>query len=90
MDNLAELAFGKDYVEREQKFNEGIELIEQRHNDFFKGRESRLFEGEPDKLENHIITSYDGYMVRISLADELPATIQNEIMTLFYSVWKTD
>lgn len=90
MEHIPELAFGKGFIVREEKFEKGVEQIEERHKDFFLNRESRLFQGEPDKLENHIITTYDGHKVRISLREELPETIKNEIMSLFYSVWKLD
>ena len=90
MENLSELAFGKDFVERETKFNIGIEEIDRKYDVFFKERESKIFEGKKDRLSNHITTTYDGHRVTLDLSDELPNYIKTEVMTLFNSVWKTD
>lgn len=90
MDNLSELAFGKDYVERENRFDMGVEEIDKKYESFFKDRESRIFKGEKDKLVNHITTSYDGNKIRIGFSDELSESIKDDVMNLFYKVWKTD
>lgn len=88
---LSELFHSKDYLDREEKFKNGLQLIEEKNIDFFNKRKSVLRSQSHDRITNHILTSYNGGTKMLGFSTkELPTNIQDEVVKLFNDVWQPE
>lgn len=88
--NWEYLLGGKESVNRELRYKEGIHTIEQKYISFFKERNPhplKQFE-EHDHLHNHLFMEKTNNHIKIVFSEELPENIRIECTNLIHQIWK--
>lgn len=85
--SIDRMIYGDDYVDKAEKINEGLQLIEQKHLDWFKAKKSR-FEKEYAEIGEFIFATYNPSLgLKLSVSEDLPTNINAEVISLYDSVY---
>ncbi len=79
------LLFGDKFENQTKEFNEKVKAIENRHFSVFEKQVNVITGESPDRLQNHFLTTYDGYKHTIGFSKDsyVPDNIQQEVYSAF-------
>jgi len=87
MDDYGKLIYGEALYRKVKKFEEGLLVVEEKHIEFFKNRESQRLYEEHDRLHNHCSTIFFNNKITFGFEkdSDLPFYVRRECADLFKS-----
>lgn len=86
--DMDEMFYGKEMAEKSKLFQSELEVINNKHEDFFKERKSHLSSQEHDTLFNHCVTHIASGTIRFFFIDqEIPEYIMKECNDAFNRIF---
>ena len=86
---MSELSFGKEATEKIEKFEKGLEEVENRHSEYFAKRKAKNEFDKNDRLHNHYTTVTDKNGISFNFLEEsdLDIDIKLECKQIFENIF---
>lgn len=90
-EDLSKIFYGTDASEKINLLKSRLALVEESHNEYFKGRQSKLNVNEVDRLHNHYLTITDSNGIKFGFTDDsdLEIKIKTECIDVFNEIFNS-